>query len=357
MKINCKPSRTHAVAVAAILLVNLLSSWAYGDEFQDRRQPKAAPQSNAAPEAQPQTQGNDQPSQRRDQQPAQRQSQQPPVQRQTQQPTVQRPAVQPPIQRREMPAQRPAPSLQRREEAMQRRDQAVRQEQRGVWPRDARAERMRPEVIRSNEWFDRREGRYRSPTWQIDTRFRHNRYYPRYGTVVTTLPPNYYDVRYRGDRFYFQSGIWFRSAGAYFVVTTPPPGVIVPTLPPDYAVVPAGPVPYYYANGVYYSTAPGGPGYVVVDPPVGFEDTTTVQDSGSGNFFDEPVVVNSEPNFVYPNGTLTESQMLTDRNECNSWAAGQTGYDAATTPPDTQVYTNYQVAVKACMEGRGYVAR
>jgi hypothetical protein len=351
MKKIAKSTRVHIVAMAALILGNLPGSLVYGDEFQDRRQSKPAPQSGPAAARSAEPQRRDQPVQRSEQRPVQVQPQRQPVQRREM-----------PAQRIEQPQRRDA-FLQRRDEAVQRRDQGVQQRQRGSWQQDTRAdrmrpaERMRPETIRSTEWVDRREGRYRSPAWQIDTRFRHNRYYPRYGTVMTTLPPNYYDVPYRGERFYFQNGIWFRSTGAFFSVTIPPAGVIVPVLPPDYAVVPVGAVPYYYANGVYYTTARTAPGYVVVNPPAGIE-TVTVQESGSDNFFDEPmVVVSSETTFVYPNGTLTESQMQTDRNECSNWADGQTGYNAATTPPDTQVFAHYQIVVKACMEGRGYIAQ
>jgi len=74
-------------------------------------------------------------------------------------------------------------------------------------------------------------------------------------------------LTFRGNPFFFHSGVWYRRGGPGFVVVRPPVGIIVPILPPAYSTVVVGSVPYYYANDVYYVEAPGG--YAVAEPPAG----------------------------------------------------------------------------------------
>jgi Family of unknown function (DUF6515) len=116
--------------------------------------------------------------------------------------------------------------------------------------------------------------RYRSPHWVYDNRYHHAHYYPAVGYSVTVLPTGYLSLTFHGGRFFFHGGVWFRPAGAVYVVARPPVGIVVPALPPAYTVVYAGGVPYYYANEIYYSAMPGGAGYSVVAPPAGAEPTT-----------------------------------------------------------------------------------
>jgi hypothetical protein len=104
----------------------------------------------------------------------------------------------------------------------------------------------------------------------LDRRFAHGRYYPARGYVVHALPPGSVSVVFRGGRFYFHGGVWFRVAPGGFVVVAPPVGVVVPVLPPAYSTLWLGGVPYYYANSVFYAAAPSG-GYVVVAPPAGVD--------------------------------------------------------------------------------------
>jgi len=51
--------------------------------------------------------------------------------------------------------------------------------------------------------------------------------------------------------------------------------------------------------------------------------------------------------FMYPKNGQTQEQQSTDRRECQQWAAEQVG---AANAPD------YQRAMVACIEGRGYSA-
>lgn len=220
------------------------------------------------------------------------------------------------------------------------------------------AERLGPA-----EWIDRREGRFRSPSWEFDARFRHDRFYPRRGSVINALPPGYSRYRFRSNNFYFYGGVWFRNVGLNYVVTLPPAGIYISALPPDYTTLWIDSVPYYYANGVYYTQALDAPGYVVTDPPLGI-DTATVQSAPPSAAIVVPspetspgAAVDSEPLFVYPRSGQSEAQTVKDRNECNQWGSGQTGFDPASGTADEQQRSNYRRAVGACLEGRGYTVK
>ncbi len=104
----------------------------------------------------------------------------------------------------------------------------------------------------------------------FDHRFNHNHYYPQFGYSVPVLPAGHVALTFRGNPFFFHSGVWYRRGGAGFVVVSPPVGIIVPILPPAYSTVVVGSIPYYYANDVYYEQAPGG--YSVVAPPPGVDE-------------------------------------------------------------------------------------
>ena len=72
----------------------------------------------------------------------------------------------------------------------------------------------------------------------------------------------------------------------------------------------------------------------------------------------------SEKLFVYPRENQSEELQTKDRDECRSWAAGQTGFDPAKPPagdvPPTQwiqAQIDYLRAQSACLEGRGYTVR
>jgi hypothetical protein len=120
---------------------------------------------------------------------------------------------------------------------------------------------------REHERHEIERERYRTPHWVFDDRFHHNHYYPQLGYSVTVLPVGHVAVTFRGQPFFFHSGVWYRRTGPAFVVARPPVGIIVPVLPPSYSTVWMGGTPYYYANDVYY--AQGADGYAVVEPPVG----------------------------------------------------------------------------------------
>ncbi len=107
--------------------------------------------------------------------------------------------------------------------------------------------------------------RFHTDHWVFDDRFHHNHYYPQHGYAVPALPAGHLALRFRGEPFFFHSGVWYRRAGPSFVVIRPPVGIVVPVLPPSYSTVLVAGAPYYYANDVYYEQTPQG--YAVVSPP------------------------------------------------------------------------------------------
>jgi hypothetical protein len=53
---------------------------------------------------------------------------------------------------------------------------------------------------------------------------------------------------------------------------------------------------------------------------------------------------------MYPKNGQSEDQQSNDRRECQQWAAQQAGTNGA-------AGSDYQRAMAACVEGRGYSAR
>lgn len=179
-----------------------------------------------------------------------------------------------------------------------------------------------------------------------DTRYQHDRVYPVRGHVVRSLPHNHRVVVHGGARYYFSGGAWYRPYGPRFTIVAPPFGLFVPFLPPYYATVWVGGRPYYYANEIYY--AHRGDGYVVVEPP-----TSDVSQAPPP----------ADQLFIYPRHNQSEPQQATDRYECHSWAVSQTGFDPTRFQGDaSQAQTgekraDYQRAMSACLDGRGYTVK
>jgi hypothetical protein len=201
---------------------------------------------------------------------------------------------------------------------------------------------------------DGREGR---PSFDgrgqvLDQRYNHGRYYPPMGTVRPTLPGEYRPY-YRGrDRYYFNGGVWYAPRGPGFVVVRPPPGLVISVLPPYYSTVWIGGSPYYYADNVYYTWRPDENGYAVVDPPDNADEPSTPPDSPQDA---------SNDLIIYPKNGQSKDQQAADQFECHSWAKSQTGFDP--TEPGggvrsggdvDRIRNNYDRAMSACLQGRGY---
>jgi hypothetical protein len=218
-----------------------------------------------------------------------------------------------------------------------------------------------------------------------DSRYHHDRYYPPRGYRFNVLPPHPRVIVHGGQQFYFSGGVWYRPVRNTFVVVRPPFGIIVPVLPPFYTRVWVGPYPYYYANDVYY--APGPQGYTVVEQPPGtiamapppgtvvppdyavtelgpvnngvqqMAPAPPVSAAPPGPAVPPPAVAQAGGNqlFIYPRQGQNADQQNRDRSECNNWAGSQTGRDPANS--GGQMDPDYQRALSACLDGRGYTVK
>jgi hypothetical protein len=165
---------------------------------------------------------------------------------------------------------------------------------------------------------------------------------------------------------YWRGGFWPR---AYYGVGF---SWFLPVLPLAYATYWYGGVPYYYANDVYYTYSPDYSGYVATDPPPvadpnagagaapsyapppasGQPESAPPPDGGQAANQPPPSSGGGDPGqiFMYPKNGQSAQQQATDKAECQQWAASQAGQVA-------QNGSDYQRAMAACVEGRGYSAR
>jgi len=137
-----------------------------------------------------------------------------------------------------------------------------------------------------------------------------------------------------GYRGWYYGGWWY------------PWAPIVAFLPFYYTTVVIGGYPYYYADGYYYAPVEGG--YMIVNPPQGAVNQVA------------PPTPPAEQLFIYPRNGQSEKQQADDRYQCHRWAVGQTGYDPtqpAGGAPSVQKHGDYQRAMSACLDARGYTAR
>jgi hypothetical protein len=185
----------------------------------------------------------------------------------------------------------------------------------------------------------------------LDQRYNHGRYYPPNGAVFNALPSGYRPY-YRGrDRFYFSGGIWYSPRGPGFVVIQPPPGLVISVLPPYYSTVWFGGNPYYYADNVYYTWQPEQNGYVIVDPPANSDQPSTAPENAASP---------ADDLIIYPKNGQSKDQQAADQFECHGWAKNQTGFDPTQPGGGVQsgdidrIRSNYNRAMSACLQGRGY---
>jgi hypothetical protein len=190
------------------------------------------------------------------------------------------------------------------------------------------------------------EGRGYGRDQFMDSRHHHEHAYPARGHYVDALPRGHHVMTYGHSQYHFSGGVWYRPYGPRFVVIAPPMGLIVPFLPPYYTTLWVSGSPYYYANEVYYTQTTGG--YAVVEPPKGEVAETPAAE---------------ERLFIYPRKGQSEKQQSDDRYACHRWAVDQTHYDP-TQPPGsvpadqpTQKRSEYQRAMGACLDARGYTAK
>jgi hypothetical protein len=185
----------------------------------------------------------------------------------------------------------------------------------------------------------------------LDQRYNHGHYYPPAGAVLNALPGGYRPYFRGNDRYYFNAGVWYAPRGPGFVVVRPPSGLVISVLPPYYSTVWIGGIPYYYADNVYYTAQPDQSGYAVVDPPDNADQPSPPPDGGQNAQADL---------IIYPKNGQSKEQQAADQFECNNWSKSQTGFDP--TQPGggmpagdvDRARNNYDRAMSACLQGRGY---
>jgi hypothetical protein len=177
-----------------------------------------------------------------------------------------------------------------------------------------------------------------------------------------------------GSGAYWRGGYWHGGfwPAAYYGVGY---SWFLPVLPLAYATYWYAGVPYYYANDVYYTWNPSYSGYTATDPPPVAESSDAsgsaaapvagdpgTADVGAPNAGPAPgpgpapgaQAAPSGPGvpgqiFMYPKNGQSAEQQATDKAECQQWASEQAGQVA-------QNGSDYQRAMVACVEGRGYSA-
>jgi uncharacterized protein DUF6515 len=189
----------------------------------------------------------------------------------------------------------------------------------------------------------------------MDARYAHNRYYPDRGAYIRALPGHPYEFDRPGGHYYYSGGVWYRPYGPSFVVVGAPIGLFVPVLPPFYTTMWFGGVPYYYANDTYYVWSQAQNGYEVVDPPG--------DQGGASTDAPQPPPPQGDNLFIYPQQGQSAEQQASDQYDCHRWSSSQTGFDPTQAgggvSPDQlgARRADYQRAMIACLQGRGYSAR
>jgi hypothetical protein len=128
--------------------------------------------------------------------------------------------------------------------------------------------------------------------------------------------------------------------------------VFVPALPSFYTTLRLGGVTFYYANDTYYTWLGAGRGYEVVAPPPDADSAeVTTTSAGAGRMF------------IYPKNGQSAEQQAKDRYECHQWGSDQTGFDptvnggGVSSDQVAAKRADYQRAMSACLEARGYTVR
>lgn len=184
------------------------------------------------------------------------------------------------------------------------------------------------------------------------------------GQIIGGLPPDYAAVPWAGGNYYYGGpGVWLRPHGrGRYVVALPPPGPIVADLPPGYQSYWVGPDLYFYANGVtYVSDMHGGYRVVAAMPgaPIGVPQQAAAaaaqpaQQGARRGSVDGLV--------VYPAKKQTKARASSDRKACIKWAREETEYDPDEVDEngerDEAGFSEFQRAVTACLEARGYTVK
>ena len=172
-------------------------------------------------------------------------------------------------------------------------------------------------------------------------------HYPAIGDHVRALPPGSRTIKVGRQDYRYHNGSFYAPgpAGAYVVVRAPI-GAQVSVLAPGYVSFSIGAGQFFFANYTFYAWNEDRTGYVVVEKPPGAEAAIAATEAAS-----------TAEIYVYPNKEQSTEQQGRDRYECYLWAVEKSGFDPVAGEPDAARSSDYQRAIAACLEGRGYTVR
>lgn len=173
----------------------------------------------------------------------------------------------------------------------------------------------------------------------------HRRHHPH--NYRAHLPFGFARLLIHGLEYFYHSGRFYRPYSEGFVVVTAPHGAVVATLPYGYNLVNVNGRQYYVVNDTYYVTHPQG--YQVVSRPPDVTNTA-------------PIIHPNQPSnqlYIYPQQGQTAEQQARDEYECHRWGVEQTGFDPSQSNGigNSSLQQNYQRAMSACLEARGYTVK
>lgn len=99
----------------------------------------------------------------------------------------------------------------------------------------------------------------------------HHRYakLPKWGKSYASVHRKAHRIAHRGVNFHYHSGIYYKKAGAKYIIARAPLGVKVPKLPRKKIRCMVKGRKYYYYYGTFYVKTADGKEYETVNPPVG----------------------------------------------------------------------------------------
>lgn len=114
--------------------------------------------------------------------------------------------------------------------------------------------------------------------------------------------------------------------------------------------------PWVIGGAIIGESLAWSPYYYPPPPPVVVQTTPPIT-SGNTTAAPQPSVVASGGKlFIYPRNGQSEQQQVDDRYQCHQWAVNQAGYDPTQTSGSgtSPNYADYQRAMGACLDARGY---
>ncbi|HKI75119.1 MAG TPA: DUF6515 family protein, partial [Pseudomonadales bacterium] len=165
-------------------------------------------------------------------------------------------------------------------------------------------------------------------------------YRPPVGRIEHRLPDRHVVINVRRHPYYYYGGTYYDRWNGSFVIINAPIGARIGTLPSGYLSFMIGPTRYFYFGGTYYIH--NHDEYEVVQAPAEA---------------DQIVNAAEQEMIIYPAKGQSQDQLDKDRYECHRWAVSQTGFDPSANDPNLSMKPDYNRAMSACLEARGYVVK